>query len=300
MPPPPNAPTSPKAMSRARSFAARSSANAASPITRNDRAPLMRRASAPDGDAISSHVSTLAATPSITALCTPDPASAPAEPPIPPLRTLASAIFVPVAKLFPDDDVFEQSAALAETDRAEHMRQALIRSDKHAAAVRGNLLALFRRENARIMQAMCAEELAQRDVVVSDREAHERQLARQSGWTATDADMERMLASMAAPAPAPPPKLNQREQVAQILSGRPRRAEVPPDAIGDVPEPSFTHRAAASPRELAAREGLMLISKATTELRGYDHHIAAKRDMRRKALDRESAPRRRNVTHEAG
>ncbi|KAJ3493196.1 hypothetical protein NLG97_g4886 [Lecanicillium saksenae] len=254
MPPPPNAPTSPKAMRRAHSFTARPSTNATPPAHSNDAVPLTRRASAPDGDVSMGNASESAA--ETTALSLAAVPETPTETPIPQLRSVAPAIFVPVAKLFPDDTVFERFASLEETDRAEYMRQALTRNDKHTAAVRGNLLALFRRENARIMQAMRAAELSESAVSSSPSSPHERQLARQKGWMATDADMERMIASMAAPAPAPPPKLTQHEQVAQILSGKPRKdAAAAADVIGDVPEPSFMHRAGAQgwPNKVSVR-----------------------------------------------
>lgn len=238
--------------------------------------------------------------PPTAASSTTPPAAVAGESPIPRLRSLAPAFFVPVAKILPcTDEALQQSLSLAATDRAEHMRQALSRSDRHAAAVRGNLLALFRRENARLLQSMRAEEqVFQRDMG-DDREDYEQHLAQRHGWSASPADLDRMIASMAAPAPPAPPPLDPRAQVAQILQGKGAAAPAGrrDDVIGDVPEPSFMHRAAASPRELAAREGLMLVSKATTELRGYEAHIAAKRDMRRRALDRESAQRRK-VTRE--
>lgn len=210
-------------------------------------------------------------------------------PPIPRLVSLAPAIFVPVNKILPNEEALEQFASLAATDRAEHMRQALARSDKHASAVRGNLLTLFRREHMRVLQAIQAEE-PPRHEHMRDRQDHE-----QHGWTASPADLERMIASMAAPAPAPPPRPDPQAQVVQIIQGKGGAAAKRDagDPIGDVPEPSFTHRVVTSPSELAARESLILVSKATTELRNYDAHIAPKREMRRRALDRESAQRRK-------
>ncbi|KAJ4158494.1 uncharacterized protein LMH87_009017 [Akanthomyces muscarius] len=299
MPPPAAAPTSPKAMRRAHSFSSLgAAAKAASPRQQNENLPG-RRASATDGDVLMGN--TFEQPPPTTASSTtPTAVTGPTkEQPIPRLRSIAPAFFVPVSKILPSsEEALQRSLSLATTDRAEHMRQALSRSDKHAAAVRGNLLALFRRENARLLQSMRADEQAFQRDIHDEREDYEQHLAQRKGWSASPADLDRMIASMAAPAPPAPPPLDPHAQVAQILQGKGGAfASKRDDVIGDVPEPSFAHRAAASPRELAAREGLMLVSKATTELRGYDAHIAAKRDMRRRALDRESAQRRK-VTRE--
>ncbi|XWW98654.1 hypothetical protein V2A60_006655 [Cordyceps javanica] len=290
MPPPPGTPTSPRAMRRAsQSFPIGIAPKAVSPAKQDESNHPGRRASQADEDVVMSNTSSeQPAQPPTAATC---PTVA-AEAPIPRLRSLVPAIFVPVSKILPSEESMRRSAALAETDRAEHMRQALARCDRHAAAVRANILTLFRRESARLMrQAVRDEERAAAVQGVAVRESlhhHHQQRRAAGGWSASSADLECMLANMAAPAPAPPPL---RTSVAQILQGGSGKRNAG-DAIGDVPEPSFTHRAAATPRQLAAREALVLVSKATTELRGYNAHIAARRDMRRRALDKERAQRR--------
>ncbi|KAM3438504.1 hypothetical protein MY4824_003284 [Beauveria thailandica] len=205
--------------------------------------------------------------------------------PIPPLRSIAPAIFVPVANVMPSEENLQRFAALADTNRAEHMRQALSQCNRHAAAVRVNILMLFRRETARLMQQAAAQEppSAQRQP----------QGERRRGWSATEADLERMFASMAAPAPPAQQPAPRSRSVAQILksgsgSGGGLKQD-PRDVIGDVQEPSFKHRQAASPRELATRQALVLVGKATHELRSYEAHIAPRREMRRRALDKEMA-----------
>lgn len=294
MPPPPGTPTSPKGVPRAPfSFlygtAAAAGSKAASASRQDARAPPPPPRRASDGDVIMSNTSEppTTTTPATAPL---EAAAAAGEPPIPILLTLAPAIFVPVDKIIPSEESLQRSLALAETDRAEHMRQAMSRCDRHAAAVRGNLLALFRRENARLMQVAIADEAAQEPVpgLRDDREGSG------NGWSASPADLERMLANMAAPAPAPPPPPPARPQIVQILqqgSGKGVRRDAG-DVIGDVPEPSFAHRPAVSPRAVAAREALVLVREATKQLRAYDAHIAVKRDARRRALDKESALRR--------
>ncbi|TQV97604.1 endozepine-like protein [Cordyceps javanica] len=295
MPPPPGTPTSPRAMRRAsQSFPIGIAPKAVSPAKQDESNHPGRRASQADEDVVMSNTSSeQPAQPPTAATCS----TVTAEAPIPRLRSLVPAIFVPVSKILPSEESMRRSAALAETDRAEHMRQALARCDRHAAAVRANILTLFRRESARLMrQAVRDEERAAAVQGVAVRESHHhhhhhhhQQRRDAGGWSASSADLECMLANMAAPAPAPPPP---RTSVAQILQGRSSSRRGAGDAIGDVPEPSFTHRAAATPRQLAAREALVLVSKATTELRGYNAHIAARRDMRRRALDKERAQRR--------
>lgn len=214
-----------------------------------------------------------------------------AEAPIPRLRSIAPAIFVPISKLFPSEDALRESAQLEKTDRVEHMRQSLSRGDKHAAAVRGNMLALFRRESARIMQDMRREEpefLAESGL---DRESYRCQLREQHGWSASPRDLDQMIANMAAAAPTASAR-KATPSVAEILRGQTKDTYVTDDVIKSAPEPSFSHRSVATPRELAARECLVLINKATHEFRSYDTHIAAKRNMRKMALDKGSGIRR--------
>lgn len=119
--------------------------------------------------------------------------TAPAEPLIPRLRSLTPAIFVPVEKLFPGEAALVRSAELAETDRAEHMRQALSRCDRHAAAVRGNILTLFRRENARLMQKMRLDEpgfLAEHDLERAEYERRLQEYEQVPTWAASTDDID--------------------------------------------------------------------------------------------------------------
>ncbi|KAM3475217.1 hypothetical protein MY5147_003878 [Beauveria neobassiana] len=304
-PPPPGAPTSPKAMRRARSpsSSAKRRPRSPSPGKRNVGRGSSRRGSVSDdadADVVMGNTSEqppatayeAAATAATVAAAA---AAAEAQPIIPRLRSIAPAIFVPVANVMPSEEHLQKFAALAETNRVEHMRQALSQCNRHAAAVRVNFLTLFRRETARLMQ------LAAAAAAKEPPSAQKQQGERRGGWSATEADLERMLASMATPAPPAQQPAPQSRSVAQILSsgsgsgsGGGLRQD-PRDVIGDVQEPSFKHRPAASPRELAARETLNLVGKATHELRSYETHIAPRREMRRRALDKEIAQRKGRV-----
>ncbi|OAA59433.1 hypothetical protein ISF_06368 [Cordyceps fumosorosea ARSEF 2679] len=307
MPPPPGTPTEPRSMRGAQpSFPlSNPSSHANSPGKRDrndsfghrtDRPP----ATATDGDVIMGNTSEAQRMPPPPR---PPTTALAAEPPIPRLRSLAPAIFVPISKILPSEEAMEEFVALARTDRVAHMRKALEQCDRHAAAVRGNIPALFRREDARLMQVARAEDAAagygREDPRYDPQMRHG-----VSWWPASKADMERMIANMAAPAPPPPPpppaKLSSSDVVAKVLhaergrSGSRGGTHAPGDVIGHVPEPSFTHRPVTTPRAHAAREALMLVGKATAELHGYDAHISARRDERRRALDREIAQRSRS------
>ncbi|KAM3483405.1 hypothetical protein MY8738_003233 [Beauveria namnaoensis] len=298
-PPPPGAPTSPKAMRCARSpsSSAKRRPRSPSPGKRNvDRGSSRRGSVSDDADAdvVMGNTSEQPPTTAYAAAATAATVAAAAAEaqPIPRLRSIAPAIFVPVANVMPSEEHLQKFAALAETNRVEHMRQALSQCDRHAAAVRVNFLTLFRRETARLMQ------LAAAAAAKEPPSAQKQQGERRDGWSATEADLERMLASMATPAPPTQQPAPQSRSVAQILSsgsgsgsGGGLRQD-PRDVIGDVQEPSFKHRPAASPRELAARETLNLVGKATHELRSYETHIAPRREMRRRALDKEIAQRK--------
>ncbi|KAM3564559.1 hypothetical protein ARSEF4850_001805 [Beauveria asiatica] len=277
------APTLPKAMRRAHSpsSSAKQPPRPPSPSKRN-----VDRGSVPDADADVVMGNTSEQPPTTAYGATAAAAAAAAEgQPIPPLRSIAPAIFVPVANMMPSEEKLQRFAALAETNRAEHMRQALSQCNRHAAAVRVNILMLFRRETARLMQQAAAQEPPSAQ--------QQPQGERRRGWSATEADLERMFASMAAPAPPAQQPAPRSRSVAQILkSGSGSRGGLrqdPRDVIGDVQEPSFKHRQAASPRELATRQALVLVGKATHELRSYEAHIAPRREMRRRALDKEMA-----------
>ncbi|KAM3442678.1 hypothetical protein NHJ13734_002246 [Beauveria thailandica] len=277
------APTLPKAMRRAHSpsSSAKQRPQPPSPSKRN-----VDRGSVPDADADVVMGNTSEQPPTTAYAATAAAAAAAAEAqPIPPLRSIAPAIFVPVANMMPSEEKLQRFAALADTNRAEHMRQALSQCNRHAAAVRVNILMLFRRETARLMQQAAAQEPPSAQ--------QQPQGERRGGWSATEADLERMFASMAAPAPPAQQPAPRSRSVAQILksgsgSGGGLRQD-PRDVIGDVQEPSFKHRQAASPRELATRQALVLVGKATHELRSYEAHIAPRREMRRRALDKEMA-----------
>ncbi|KAM3540819.1 hypothetical protein ARSEF1564_006235 [Beauveria bassiana] len=316
-PPPPGAPTSPKAMRCARSpsSSAKRRPRSPSPGKRNvDRGSSRRGSVSDDADAdvVMGNTSeqppttayAAAATAATVAAAAAAAAAAEAQP-IPRLRSIAPAIFVPVANVMPSEEHLQKFAALAETNRVEHMRQALSQCNRHAAAVRVNFLTLFRRETARLMQLAAAAAAKE----PPSAQKQQQQGERRGGWSATEADLERMLVSMATPAPPAQQPAPQSRSVAQILSsgsgsgsgsGGGLRQD-PRDVIGDVQEPSFKHRPAASPRELVARETLNLVGKATHELRSYETHIAPRREMRRRALDKEIAQRKGRVPpREAG
>lgn len=219
---------------------------------------------------------------------------------IPRLHGISPAIFVPLSKALPSEESLRQSAALAHTDRAEHMRQAMVYCDKHAASVRSNLLTLFRRENARIEQVMRQGEPGFLVQFNLERDEYERQLQGLAGWTSTKEDLDLMFANLAAPAPPPDEPtaaalLGRRTSITsttQILQqhggdkGKKQAAAADTGVIGEVQDPTFMNRTVGSPRELAARDGLMLIVRAASQIRGYDQHVSRKRDMRRRALDR--------------
>ncbi|KAF1733021.1 hypothetical protein CRV24_006917 [Beauveria bassiana] len=307
-PPPPGAPTSPKAMRRARSpsSSTKRRPRSPSPGKRNvDRGSSRRGSVSDDADAdvvmgnTSEQPPTTAYAAAATAATVAAAAAAAAEaqPIIPRLRSIAPAIFVPVANVMPSEEHLQKFAALAETNRVEHMRQALSQCNRHAAAVRVNFLTLFRRETARLMQLAAAAAAKE----PPSAQKQQQQGERRGGWSATEAELERMLASMATPGPPTQQPAPQSRSVAQILSGGSGSGsggglrQDPRDVIGDVQEPSFKHRPAASPRELAARETLNLVGKATHELRSYETHIAPRREMRRRALDKEIAQRKGRV-----
>ncbi|EJP65590.1 endozepine-like protein [Beauveria bassiana ARSEF 2860] len=306
-PPPPGAPTSPKAMRRARSpsSSTKRRPRSPSPGKRNvDRGSSRRGSVSDDADAdvVMGNTSEQPPTTAYAAAATAATvaaaaAAAEAQPIIPRLRSIAPAIFVPVANVMPSEEHLQKFAALAETNRVEHMRQALSQCNRHAAAVRVNFLTLFRRETARLMQLAAAAAAKE----PPSAQKQQQQGERRGGWSATEADLERMLASMATPGPPTQQPAPQSRSVAQILSGGSGSGsggglrQDPRDVIGDVQEPSFKHRPAASPRELAARETLNLVGKATHELRSYETHIAPRREMRRRALDKEIAQRKGRV-----
>ncbi|KAM3499343.1 hypothetical protein MY10362_007394 [Beauveria mimosiformis] len=293
---PTGAPTLPKAMRRAHSpsSSAKQHPRPPSPGKRNVDRGSSRRSSVPDADA-DVVMGNTSEQPPTTAYAATAAAAAAETQPIPRLRSIAPAIFVPVANLMPSEENLRRFAALAETNRVEHMRQALSQCNRHAAAVRANILMLFRRETARLMQQAGAQEPPS----AQQQQQQQQQGERRGGWSATEEDLERMLASMATPAPPAQQPAPQSRSVAQILksgsgSGGGLRQD-PRDAIGDVQKPSFKHRPAASPREEAARQALNLVGMATHELRSYEAHIAPRREMRRRALDKEIAQQKSRV-----
>lgn len=188
------------------------------------------------------------------------------EEPIPALTSIAPAIFVPITT--------DLTAPFTPPPtRPDRLRAILSNQETHAAQVRSNLCSLFERETARIMQVSREQEplfLAERGLTARDYDRTLLQPPSQSpqrGWRASPADLDSMVANMAAQQPA----------------GM-RRA----GSIVDVPTPDLaTLPGGNTPRERATRECLTLLSKGTGELKGYEAHVGAKKEFYERALKRE-------------
>ena len=193
------------------------------------------------------------------------------EKPIPPLTSIAPAIFVPITT--------DLTAPFTPPPtRADRLRAIIASQEAHSSQVRSNLCSLFEQESARIMQLSRTQEplfLSERGLTAAEYDkalqqsqhnnSKQQQLSR--GWRATPADIDGMIANMSA------------QQAAGM-----RKA----GSIVDVPTPDLaTLPAGNTPRELATRECLTLLSKGMGELKGYDAHVGRKREFYEHALKRE-------------
>ncbi|KAL6871131.1 hypothetical protein J3F83DRAFT_643113 [Trichoderma novae-zelandiae] len=160
---------------------------------------------------------------------------------IPPLNNIAFSIFVPItdgrALLSPPDVVPETPSYFLEK---------LERLNRHEAAVRGNIEALYGLEFLRVRAEAAA--------YVDDSFDYFGATAAVQGAQEADlrADLDKMLANM-------------------------RDVKTPAGNIKDVPLPNMfvpiTHHPINSPREAAANEVLRLLGAAASELDAFDNHV---------------------------
>lgn len=206
------------------------------------------------------------------------------EKPIPPLTSIAPTIFVPITT--------DLTAPFTPPPtRPDRLRAIIASQEAHSSQVRSNLCSLFEQESARVMQLSRTQEplfLSERGLSAAEYDQalqqnqsnnkdsnsnsnsnsnnpHQQQPVR--GWRATPADIDGMISNMSAQQPAGMRKAG---------------------SIVDVPTPDLaTLPAGNTPRELATRECLTLLSKGMDELKGYDAHVRRKRVFYEHALKRE-------------
>ena len=173
---------------------------------------------------------------------------------IPLLQSLAPSIFVPI-----EDDLIA-TPFVPPADAAARLTAVLAALDAHAAHVRSNMLDLVRRECVRILREVTAAEasISNGSGSGSNEQQHAPQRQRPEG------DIPSMIANMHAP----------------------------PDfgidySTAEIPLPDFSRVQPTSLREEATRDLMASVSRALSELRGFDAHIAGKRALQEQALMRE-------------
>ena len=194
-----------------------------------------------------------------------EPASTTEQIPIPPLTTIAPAIFIP----FDTDDLLGPHVQPA-TNNLEHLQARLKALENNRRRVRANMLALYRREARRLLQ---------------DAAEAERQEAESNGGQVSDNgggpdaqtlenELEEMVANMTAEVPA------------GGEGGRQRGDNVP---FSVQMPPNFTNVTPGSTRELWLREVMTTLGAGLQDLKGYEEHIAAIRKEYTDAINREMA-----------
>ena len=175
----------------------------------------------------------------------------PAETPaIPPLVSISPSIFSPIEG---DDLILPFTPPSSRVDRLYAKLDAL---EANRRRVRANMLALYRRECARIIQEAQAEERAAKD---SGADGSEEAARRPS-----DEELDAMIANMAA----------------KPTGQRP----VPASAASP---PQFDNFIPRSRREACTKQIEITISKGLMDLKGYDEHVATIRKGYTETLDRE-------------
>ena len=154
---------------------------------------------------------------------------------IPPLTTLTPAIFVPIPAAFPRD--LPGPAASSSPD-ADKLRSSLLAIDQHANSVKGNILALSRRE--------CTRLVLEGKAFAAQQENSQHTNIRRAGLT--PASRAAMLANMMAPAATDP-------------------------APEQLPLPDFAAMQVDNPADWTRREVMVTVAKTLVEVTGFERHV---------------------------
>lgn len=177
------------------------------------------------------------------------------EAPLPPLTTIAPAIFVPITTDFLEPFTPPRT-------RIDRLHAIIAQVDAHSAGVRENLLSLFRQECVRLQREGRSQEA-------------------------------KLLAEKALPPPARPGAgsgVLAPDELAEMLS----RMHTPagpndtfdiPDA--DIPVPNFKGMLVGTPREWSYRELMTVVTRAIGELKDFEDFVARTRSVYEIALQRE-------------
>lgn len=191
-----------------------------------------------------------------------------AEPAIPLLRSTGASIFVPLTT---DLVASSSSASPADpSDRVAHLNAVLAELDTHAVQVRANIRALVRRECVRVLREAAADQARLAPACDPHHHLHHHQQPPPSH-----------------PAPRLPGILAPQDRTVMIANMEASHGALVPEHL---PPPDFSKaREPANPQEWANKELMAAVSKALSELRGFDAHTARTRTFYEHALKREIA-----------
>lgn len=180
---------------------------------------------------------------------------------IPPLTSVAPAIFVPIPENFFSDFTVP-------TTKIGQLEATLATIDAHAAQVRSNIIALADRECTRLVRQAEVEEAQYRASLASDKTPDSS--CEKHPLAFPPADRAVMIANMSAPAPRD-------DQNPHGVRGQ----------ADQIPLPNFSEMKASNPREWLDRELMATVSQTLTEVKGFDAHVKRTKLAYEQALERE-------------